>query len=419
MLRKRRLRRVGSSRPKVSDDWYNRLASLMVSDFTIALADVVESLIGAAYIHGGCLLGYECTKLFGLGLRWLPPPERIQHFLDAVEPDKNIPSALHYVEMMLGYTFKHKILLLEALTHASYQQDARTVSYERMEFLGDAVLDLVVTDYLYRAPGKNYSPGHIHLRRSSVVASHFLAYICLNTSVKFDALMPRADDEGIRLLADAQEVTLWQCMLHSSSRVLDDQANTLTRFKKRREEIDEALRKDTIFPWAALTRLQAPKFFSDIVESVIGAVFLDSSGNINTARDVITNLGILPTLERIVKDNVDVWHPVSRISQWASKHGKELGWNFERERGVIRCNVLVDGAVEASAIDVYRGASSEVEVKLIAAEEASRTLRLRGLHMNQQVALRARGNGKGKGKEKKKTNKAKDVIDGDRKVHVA
>lgn len=378
---------------------------------TIALADVVESLIGAAYIHGGCLLGYECTKLFGLGLRWLPPPERIKHFLDAVEPDKNIPPALHYVEKMLGYTFQHKILLLEALTHASYQQDARTVSYERMEFLGDSVLDLVVTDYLYRAPGKNYSPGHIHLRRVSVVTTHFLAYICLNTSVKFDALMPRADDEGIRLLADAQEVMLWQCMLHSSARVLDDQANTFTRFRKRREEIDEALKNDTIFPWAALTRLQAPKFFSDIIESVIGAVFLDSSGDIDTARDVIKNLGILPTLERIVKDNVDVWHPVSRISQWASKHEKELRWKFEQERGVIKCNALVDGEVEAFAIDMYRGASSREEVKLIAAEEASRSLRLRGLHMNQEVTGKARAKGKGKGK-------GKDVSRGGREMRV-
>lgn len=42
------------------------------------------------------------------------------------------------VEKLLGYTFSRKLLLMEALTHASYHLDTQTVSYERMEFLGDS-----------------------------------------------------------------------------------------------------------------------------------------------------------------------------------------------------------------------------------------------------------------------------------------
>ena len=68
------------------------------------------------------------------------------------------PPQLGDAERMLGYTFKRKFLLIEALTHASYQscyqQDSHTPSYERLEFLGDFVLDMIVTDYLYHAPGK-------------------------------------------------------------------------------------------------------------------------------------------------------------------------------------------------------------------------------------------------------------------------
>ncbi|KAF5349213.1 hypothetical protein D9756_009505 [Leucocoprinus leucothites] len=366
---------------------------------TKTLADVVESLIGAAYLHGGFILGYECAKLFDLGLKWSPPRQRIEVFLASVEPDTDIPPALQYVEQMIGYSFKHKILLLEALTHASYQQDVRTVSYERMEFLGDSVLDIIVTDYLYHAPGKHYSPGHIHLRRSALVNAHFLAFVCLNTSVKFDATLPRVVDGSVTHEADAQEISLWKCLLHSNSRVMDDQANTHSRFRKRREELQNALEHDTLFPWAALTQLQAPKFFSDIIESILGAVFLDSGGDIGVAREVISCLGILPVLERIVKDEVDVWHPVSRISQWAKRHGKDIEWEFEREKGAIKCNVLIDGKVEASAVDQYRGAASPDEVKLIAAEEASRVLRLRNKHMNQVVHSKnkAKANGKGKG----------------------
>ena len=46
----------------------------------------------------------------------------------------------------LGYEFKDKNLIIEALTHKSYKQP---YDNERLEFLGDAVLDLVVGEYLY------------------------------------------------------------------------------------------------------------------------------------------------------------------------------------------------------------------------------------------------------------------------------
>ncbi|MDD3462610.1 MAG: ribonuclease III [Sulfurospirillaceae bacterium] len=46
----------------------------------------------------------------------------------------------------LGYRFKNQNLIIEALTHKSYKQ---TYNNERLEFLGDAVLDLIVGEYLY------------------------------------------------------------------------------------------------------------------------------------------------------------------------------------------------------------------------------------------------------------------------------
>jgi ribonuclease-3 len=50
------------------------------------------------------------------------------------------------LENTLGYTFSSKKLLIEALTHKSYKQP---YDNERLEFLGDAVLDLVVGEYLF------------------------------------------------------------------------------------------------------------------------------------------------------------------------------------------------------------------------------------------------------------------------------
>jgi len=51
------------------------------------------------------------------------------------------------LEEKLGYEFKDKKLIIEALTHKSYKQP---YDNERLEFLGDAVLDLVVGEYLFR-----------------------------------------------------------------------------------------------------------------------------------------------------------------------------------------------------------------------------------------------------------------------------
>ncbi len=51
------------------------------------------------------------------------------------------------LQKVLGYEFKDKNLIIEALTHKSYKQPCDN---ERLEFLGDAVLDLVVGEYLYK-----------------------------------------------------------------------------------------------------------------------------------------------------------------------------------------------------------------------------------------------------------------------------
>ncbi len=57
------------------------------------------------------------------------------------------------LEKMLGYTFQNSEFLLTAITHRSYLNENRHATQdhnERLEFLGDAVLELVVTDFLYR-----------------------------------------------------------------------------------------------------------------------------------------------------------------------------------------------------------------------------------------------------------------------------
>lgn len=56
---------------------------------------------------------------------------------------------MHALCSKLGYTFKDKKLLETALTHPSYGGDHHVPHYQRLEFLGDAVLELAISRYLY------------------------------------------------------------------------------------------------------------------------------------------------------------------------------------------------------------------------------------------------------------------------------
>ena len=56
------------------------------------------------------------------------------------------------VEESIGYTFQDKNLLKKALTHTSYAYENKVESNEKLEFLGDSILEFISSKYLY----KNY-----------------------------------------------------------------------------------------------------------------------------------------------------------------------------------------------------------------------------------------------------------------------
>lgn len=81
------------------------------------------------------------------------------------------------IEDRLGYTFTHKHLLETALTHRSHaheQTDEGATNYERLEFLGDATLGFLVSDWLYR-DDEDAAEGVLTRRRQLVVRTSTLA----------------------------------------------------------------------------------------------------------------------------------------------------------------------------------------------------------------------------------------------------
>lgn len=119
------------------------------------------------------------------------------------------------LETVLGYRFTDPQLLVTALTHRSKIHEAgagRPVSYERLEFLGDALLGFLVADWLYRADAVA-SEGLLSRRRQAVVRMRTLAEVAgrlgLGDAVRLGRGEERTGGRGKRsLLADTFEAVL-------------------------------------------------------------------------------------------------------------------------------------------------------------------------------------------------------------------
>lgn len=85
--------------------------------------------------------------------------------------------ALGDLEKKIEYVFENKSLLKQALTHSSYaneQKIRKNGDYERLEFLGDAVLELIASEYLFQT-NPDMPEGKLTKLRSSVVCEPALA----------------------------------------------------------------------------------------------------------------------------------------------------------------------------------------------------------------------------------------------------
>lgn len=88
-----------------------------------------------------------------------------------------LSGVMEELEQRIGYHFQDKQLLKQALTHSSFTNEQRinkTQDYERLEFLGDAILELVSSDYLFHQYPQ-MPEGELTKRRASAVCEPSLA----------------------------------------------------------------------------------------------------------------------------------------------------------------------------------------------------------------------------------------------------
>jgi len=116
------------------------------------------------------------------------------------------------LEESLGHTFQDKTLLVEALTHPTYAYEYKAEKLpdnERLEFLGDAVLDLVVSEYLMASLPES-PEGQLTRLRADVVCMPGLARLARSLNIGSALLLGKGEErnggrEKPNLLADALE----------------------------------------------------------------------------------------------------------------------------------------------------------------------------------------------------------------------
>ena len=269
------------------------LGHVLIADKSIA--DVVEALIGVHLAKGGPGIA---TKFLGfLGLSFLPTDD-IKQVIDynhtnefnqkgwfkanlealpntslwlqeEVEESTFQPNMrdieenldmfmrninVSQIEMQIDYKFKEKSFLLQALTHSSYAMNKITYSYERLEFLGDAVLDYLVTCHLMSTE-KNLSPGTVTNLRSALVNNNTLADVAVKNGLHK------------HLLQQSPE------LFKRISVYVDEHDQLETEENNNVYEKNDELFSETECP--VLEQVEIPKALGDIVESLIGAVYLD------------------------------------------------------------------------------------------------------------------------------------------------
>lgn len=140
------------------------------------------------------------------------------------------------VEKIIGYSFQNKKLLEQALNHSSYPE---SVSYERLEFLGDAVLGLAISNHLFLAYS-SVDPGTLSLLRAANVSTEKLARAAVRNG-------------------------LHRYVRHNTVSIVD----MINEFVDAVDCEDDCV----VVKYGGLVK--APKILADIVESIAAAVYVD------------------------------------------------------------------------------------------------------------------------------------------------
>jgi dsRNA-specific ribonuclease/ERCC4-related helicase len=335
------------------------------------LADVVEALIGAAYVDGGLTKAYTC-------IRTLLPKEvwwNSDTVFDTVLSETTPMDATHLasLEKLVGHQFVHPGLLLEAITHASQPNNRTSLSYERLEFFGDAVLDLIITPKLHAHPRK-LRHWDLHRIHEALVNGYFLGYCCMSLSGQeeiYDIVnTSNTKSPQMEARASTRKYHLYD-FIRAGGQLFKAKQESISRFEMLGDPIANALQTSDVYPWPDLAALAPEKFFSDVVEAILGAIYLDTRGDLNACEVFLEKLGILPTLRGILDRRMETCFPKERVGILADR--EEVKYVIQQIGGEVatwECVVVVGQTEVARA----GNCASREEAEVRAADFAAHAL---------------------------------------------
>ncbi|KRZ14848.1 Endoribonuclease Dicer [Trichinella zimbabwensis] len=253
-----------------------------------SIADCVEALVGCYLLEAGMRPAIKLLKWFGIDiddnviLMNFPSSSSSSFCSEScvlIGPEEKIHSIwtaydLSSFEAKIGYRFTNKAYLIQALTHSSYNEVETPVteSYERLEFLGDAILDYLISRHLYSSK-RIRSPGLLSDLRSALVNNVFFASMAvLNHFQKyflfFNAELLTVNERFVLAMRGLKETVNFHNELY-----------TMEEEEEEEKEIGEFAE-----------HVEVPKPLGDIFESVAGAIFLDSHCSLATVWQVYYNM---------------------------------------------------------------------------------------------------------------------------------
>ncbi|KXJ85785.1 RNase3 domain-containing protein [Microdochium bolleyi] len=230
------------------------------------IADVCEALIGAAYLtareHGNMDLAVLAVTKFVNAKehtmeKWedFYPTYSIPHW-QKVKPSAAQETLADKLKEKLGHRFESPTLARCAFTHPSYSSLFEGVpSYQQLEFLGDALLDMVCVDYLFQKYPRA-DPQWLTEHKMAMVSNQFLAYLCVSLDLHGHMQTTHMELKQ-QIMRYADTVNLAR---------EDAEAKAEAVGLARHEHAKDF--------WMQLHK--PPKALSDIVEAYIGAIFVDS-----------------------------------------------------------------------------------------------------------------------------------------------
>ncbi|XP_072981407.1 ribonuclease 3-like protein 2 isoform X1 [Typha angustifolia] len=212
-------------------------------------------------------------------------------------------AAVAAVEQLLDYSFSDPSLLNEALTHSSFSDSQ--LSYQRLEFLGDAALGLALSNYLYLA-NPDLGPGPLSDLRAANISTEKLARVAVR-----HRLYP---------------------LLRRNSPSLDNLVNQFTELVMQESEEEFG---GLIYGGSTM---KAPKVLADVVEAIAAAVYVDCNFNLEILWMVFRGI-----LEPIITPETLNEQPVTMLHELCQKQGKNFMFKNWQKNNVNVFNVFVDG----------------------------------------------------------------------------